>query len=449
MVFASGWLVSSFGGTAISGSTASVPMSVFVCAIWAAMMFLFHTRDPQLMGIGAAEYKRVIHSCAATVGWLAAVALLLGGDAAGGYLLMIFPVGALVLVADRWTWRQWLNRQRRFGHYLSRVIVLGRDEDVRYVVRQIAKKSGAAYDVVGAVVEGDPGREAIQVDRQRIPLVSGLEDIPDAVTMAGADAVIVAGHLAHGSKYVRELGWKLEATATELVLASALTNVAGPRIRMRHVEGLPLMHVELPNFKGGRHVLKRAFDILVATLALIILAPLLCFLGLLVRHDSSGGAFFNQERVGRNGSTFGMYKFRSMVESAEDELALLANLNEGAGPLFKIRSDPRVTRIGAWLRRYSLDELPQFINVLKGDMSLVGPRPPLPSEVADYQGHVHRRLFIKPGITGLWQINGRSDLDWDESVRLDLYYVENWSLAGDLMIMWRTVKVMLRPTGAY
>jgi exopolysaccharide biosynthesis polyprenyl glycosylphosphotransferase len=215
------------------------------------------------------------------------------------------------------------------------------------------------------------------------------------------------------------------------------------------VDGLPLLHVEIPQFEGGKHLLKRGFDVVVSGIALIVLSPLFLVLATLIRADSDGKAFFSQERVGRNGETFRILKFRSMVTNAPELLADLMEQNEGSGVLFKIKHDPRVTRLGRILRKYSLDELPQLWNVFTGDMSLVGPRPPLPNEVRDYEDHVRRRLYIKPGLTGMWQINGRSALSWEDSVRLDLYYVENWSVVGDLMILWRTVRVVINPVGAY
>jgi exopolysaccharide biosynthesis polyprenyl glycosylphosphotransferase len=207
--------------------------------------------------------------------------------------------------------------------------------------------------------------------------------------------------------------------------------------------------VEIPQFEGGKHVLKRAFDFFVSGIALLLLSPLFLAIAVLVKLDDNGPVVFAQERVGRNGERFTMYKFRSMVVDAEARLAALQEKNDGNGLLFKLKHDPRVTRVGHYLRKFSLDELPQLVNVFLGDMSLVGPRPPLPSEVEGYENHVHRRLYIKPGLTGMWQVNGRSDLSWEESVRLDLYYVENWSLTGDLVIMWRTVKVLTHPVGAY
>ncbi|MGV0110184.1 sugar transferase [Arthrobacter sp. CP30] len=416
---------------------------------WMMMMALFRTRDSRLVGTGAGEYKKVLRASTGTFALTAVVVVLLDLEHFRSLLLLALPFGTLLLLASRWLWRQWLLHQSRLGHHLSKVVVVGRPKDVRYVAAQLAKKSGAAYAVVGAVYEGRANPAALHTGDRLVPVVSGLRKIEDFVAHTGADAVIVAGHLRKGSSYIRELGWRLEASHTELVLASALTNVAGPRITMRPVEGLPLMHVELPQFTGGRHVLKRAMDIAVAGSALAILAPLFILLAIVIRRDTPGPALFVQERAGKDSGAFKMFKFRSMVTTAEDELELLKELNQGSGVLFKMREDPRVTKVGAIIRKYSLDELPQFWNVLRGDMSLVGPRPPLVSEVSGYEEHTHRRLLIKPGLTGLWQVSGRSDLDWEESVRLDLYYVENWSVTGDLIIMWRTFKVMLKPDGAY
>jgi exopolysaccharide biosynthesis polyprenyl glycosylphosphotransferase len=327
--------------------------------------------------------------------------------------------------------------------------VIGESTDVEYVINQIHRNPAAGYQVSGVALPTLEKSMELKPPWYRIPVLSTLADVSRMVEVAGADAVIVAGPVPGGGTYIRELGWKLEETATELVLASGLTNVAGPRIHWRPVDGLPLVHVELPQYAGGKHVLKRAVDIVAASLALLVLAPLLLVLAIIVKRDSEGPIIFRQLRAGRNGMPFHMLKFRSMVQTAETDLDALRDLNEGSGLLFKIRNDPRVTRCGRWMRKYSLDELPQFWNVLTGEMSLVGPRPPLPTEVEGYEKFTNRRLLIKPGITGLWQINGRSSLPWDESIRLDLYYVENWSLTGDLLIMWRTFRAMRTPVGAY
>lgn len=420
-----------------------------IVAVWLFSLSSSHSRDTRVVGLGPTEYKRVVNASAITFGLLAIVFLLARVDVARGYFVLALPAGTLGLLVSRWLWRNWLTHQRLFNHYLSRALVVGRLEDVQYVIGQIHMKSGAAYNVVGAALE-DSEAERVVVGSREVPVVTkALTSVAEAAGRERVDAVIVAGQPRSGSDFIRSLAWQLEGSATELVLASRLTDVAGPRIHFRPVEGLPLIHVEIPQFEGGKHVLKRAMDIVASGLALIVLLPLMVVIGLLIRWDSHGPVLFKQERVGRNGQTFIMLKFRSMVETAERDLAALMALNEGAGVLFKMKNDPRITRVGRVLRKYSLDELPQLWNVFIGDMSLVGPRPPLEREVEGYARHVRRRLYIKPGLTGMWQVNGRSDLSWEESVRLDLYYVENWSVMGDLLIMWRTLKVMLHPVGAY
>lgn len=430
--------------------TALLALCVAVC--WLISLQLFQSRAAGRIAIGVFEYKAVVDATCTLAGFIAVIALLGTDTGLRAFVVLSLPTGLLALLLGRWGWRHWLQRQRALGHALSDVLVYGQAKDTPYVVRQLAKKTGAAYRVVGVVVDGEPDVDAeslIRATNPTLPVIRGGAGIEDHVSKLGADAVVVAGALQGGQRAIQDLGWRLERARTEVILVSSLTNVAGPRISMRPVEGLPLMHVELPTFTGLRHVGKRAMDLAVSSIALVLLSPVFLLIGLLISRDSEGGIFFKQERTGRNGQPFAMYKFRSMVETAEQDLGDLSDLNEGAGPLFKLKHDPRVTRVGRWLRKYSLDELPQFYNVLKGDMSVVGPRPPLPVEVEAYEGHTYRRLYIKPGVTGLWQVNGRSDLDWEESVRLDLYYVENWSVTGDLMIIWRTFKVMVSPAGAY
>ncbi len=417
---------------------------------WIVILGAYRTRDARVVGVGAVEYKRVLAASALTFGVLAIAFFILKVDIARGFFIVALPLGVASLMVSRWAWRQWLTRQRAFGRYLSQAIVVGRREDVDYVVGQIARKSGAAYNVIGVALENaSTAVPTITSAGKDIPVVSDLDSVANAVDALGADVVIVAGQPSGRSDYIRDLGWELEGTSAELVVASRLTNVAGPRIHIRPVEGLPLMHVELPQYEGGKHIAKRMVDVVASGFALVLLAPLMLVIAIMVRLDSDGPVVFRQERVGRGGQPFVMLKFRSMVQTAEDDLAGLLDKNEGAGVLFKMKNDPRITPVGAFLRKYSLDELPQLINVFLGHMSLVGPRPPLPREVSEYAQPVHRRLFIKPGLTGMWQVNGRSNLSWEESVRLDLYYVENWSLMGDLMIMWRTVKVLVAPEGAY
>jgi exopolysaccharide biosynthesis polyprenyl glycosylphosphotransferase len=248
---------------------------------------------------------------------------------------------------------------------------------------------------------------------------------------------------------LRQIAWGLEKTGTGLYVAPALLDVAGPRTTIRPTAGLTLLHVDHPELSGPRQVIKGLFDRAMAGIALVMLLPVFLALAAAIKATDSGPALFAQTRVGKNGRPFKMYKFRTMVVDAEQRLAELRARNEVDGVLFKMRHDPRITAVGARLRKWSLDELPQLINVFRGEMSLVGPRPALPSETALYANHVRRRLAVKPGMTGMWQVNGRSDLSWEESVRLDLRYVENWSFALDLHILWKTISVMFQGSGAY
>jgi exopolysaccharide biosynthesis polyprenyl glycosylphosphotransferase len=433
----------------LPGSLARFAFGAFVAAaLWSACLSALRSRDLKVVGVGIDEYKRVVAASLTFFGIIAIIFVVSGVQTARWFFIIAAPSGAVGLLICRWLWRKWLYRQRAFGHFLSRVVVVGKRKDVLKVVRQIDRNSGAAYTVVGVVLdERDPERDdALLRDLQ---VLRGLDRVAEYATSIGCDGIVVAGQPSRSGDFVQDLAWELEGKSLELILATSLANVAGPRIHYRPVDGLPLLHVEIPQFEGGKHVLKRVLDVTLAGFALLFLAPLFFAIATLVRLDSEGPALFSQERVGRGGRTFRIYKFRSMSADALDHLAELKSLNEGNGLLFKLKDDPRVTRLGRVLRKYSLDELPQIWNVLIGDMSLVGPRPPLPDEVEGYEDHVRRRLYIKPGLTGMWQVNGRSMLSWEDSVRLDLYYVENWSVVGDLMIMWRTFKVLVEPIGAY
>lgn len=420
---------------------------LLTAALWLIALAALQTRDTRIMGSGVTEYKRVAHATGLAFGVLAIAFVIIQSSGLRMQLLIALPAGTVGLLAGRWAWRRWLIGKRKFGHYVSRAVVVGRRADVEYVIRTLRKDPLHGHLVVGTTVDDDKGD--VVVDSHHYGVVGTLNTVAQVANVLAADTIIVAGRTDEDPDFIRRLSWQLEGTASELVLSSRLVDVAGPRISLQQIEGLPLIHVQIPTFEGGRHMVKRGFDIVMSSLALLVIGVALPIIALAIAIDSRGPIFFRQVRVGRDGKTFGMVKFRSMKTTAEAELAALLAANEGSGPLFKMKSDPRITRVGRVLRKFSVDELPQFWNVLIGDMSIVGPRPPLPSEVTAYDGRVFRRLYIKPGITGLWQVSGRSDLTWDESVRLDLRYVENWSLMSDLMIMWRTVKVMISPKGAY
>ncbi|ANI38653.1 undecaprenyl-phosphate galactose phosphotransferase [Mycolicibacterium vaccae ATCC 25954] len=283
-----------------------------------------------------------------------------------------------------------------------------------------------------------------------VPSYGDESDVVDAVRITGSHAVAVTATERLDGRGIRDLSWELEKLDIDLLVSPGVVDIAGPRLQMRPVAGLPLIHVEKPQYNGAKRFQKRFFDLVFSSTVLLVGLPVLLSVAIAVKLTSRGPVFYRQERIGLDGKPFEMIKFRTMVDGADKMVDKLAALNESeGGVLFKIREDPRITRVGRILRKYSIDELPQFINVLKRDMSVVGPRPPLAREVQAYDEHAMKRLLVRPGITGLWQVSGRSDLSWEDSVRLDLFYVENWSMVSDLLIAIKTIKVMLSPSGAY
>lgn len=421
-------------------------VSACLIVAWLITLDFFATRDHKIIGTGSTEYKRITDATIRIFGLLAIFAFLIQSPIGRGYLLIALPAGLVLLLLGRWAWRQWLNTKRATGEYSHRAILLGEREKSVHVAEQMARDAGTGLAIVGAVTEhGTRSNELMP----GIPVLGGYAEALDVIDDGEIDTVILTGADTISPVQMRQLGWDLESRSMSLIVAPALTDVAGPRIHARPVAGLPLIHVDYPTFDGRKYGTKRVFDVLGSGFLLILLSPVFLLITILIRQDSPGPALFRQERVGLNGERFKMLKFRSMVVDAEEQLPSLLDQSEGNGVLFKLKSDPRVTKVGAVLRRYSLDELPQLVNVLRGDMSLVGPRPPLASEVEKYDEWAHRRLLVKPGITGLWQVNGRSDLSWEDSVRLDLYYVENWSTTGDVVILYRTVRAVMAKRGAY
>ena len=396
-------------------------------------------------GTGSDEYRRVADAMVRFVAVGAVVAWAAHFQLARGYGIIVFPLAMALVLSGRYAARQGLHHMRRNGRCGHRVVVVGRERSSAELIRQLRRESHAGLEVVGVCV--DHTRSQII---EGVPVVGRAGDAVSALQRLGADTLAVGAWSPLKPEDLRRMTWELEGSGVDVVVAPSVTDVTGPRIHIRPVAGLPLLHVEEPSFSGGRRIVKSLFDRFIALFALLVLSPLMLAIAAAVRLTSSGPALFCQTRVGRGGREFRIYKFRSMRVTAEEELAALLAYNEAAdGLLFKLRKDPRITRVGGWLRRLSLDELPQLINVVKGEMSLVGPRPPLPTEVAQYASDVRRRLLVKPGLTGLWQVSGRSDLSWEQSVRLDLHYVENWSLALDIMILWKTTWAVLRSRGAY
>jgi len=432
------------GGFALNYSL----VSVILIVAWVTFLAMFGTRDSRVIGTGNNEYKRVVDATVRLFGIVAIFAFLFQLDLARGYIILALPVGTLALIASRWIWRQWLSAQRSRGFFSSRVLLVGSRVSVTAIAKDLNRVPQAGYVVVGACIPGDTIGEYLL---GQIPVSNNLDKLQATMDLAGADTVVVTSSDELPPERIRELSWSLEPGRQHLVLAPSLTDVGGPRIHMRPVAGLPLIHVETPRYEGLKRFSKRAFDILSSAVLILLLSPVLAAAAMGVRLSTPGGVLFRQDRVGLNGEHFKMLKFRSMVIDAESQLGALQGLDKVSdnAVMFKMKNDPRVTPIGRFMRRFSLDELPQLFNVLGGSMSLVGPRPPLDREVAIYEHHVHRRFLVKPGITGLWQVSGRSNLSWEDTVRLDLYYVENWSITGDLMILWRTARAVLARDGAY
>lgn len=418
---------------------------------WWLMLEAWNSRQSRILGSGADEYKRVAAASLWLFGLVAIVSYVLRIETARGYVGVALPVGLAGLILSRWLLRQHLSINRQTGKSMSRLLILGGPSAVAHLASSLTRSREAGYLPVAAYTPSASGGTDIEPE-SGLPILGNSPDtlsILEAIERCGADVVAVSAGVQLHPQILRHLGWELAARNVGLIMAPALTDIAGPRIHTQQIAGLPLIHVTTPTLEGGQRVAKRLFDVLMSALLIVTASPIMALICIMIKADSRGPVLFRQERVGIQGIPFSMLKFRSMVTDAEERLTELAGRNEGNGVLFKIKNDPRVTRIGKFLRKYSLDELPQLFNVFSGAMSLVGPRPPLPQEVDAYEQHVRRRLLVKPGVTGLWQVSGRSNLSWQDSVRLDLYYVENWSLAGDLVIMLRTVRAVFHSTGAY
>jgi exopolysaccharide biosynthesis polyprenyl glycosylphosphotransferase len=412
-------------------------VAMIVCRAW----------DPRILGHGSDEFGRLIKAVVTSAVSLGMLGLAFQATAARPWVFGLMPMAGLLSVLGRLALRKWLHRLRRGGRCVHPAIVVGGDEAVTEMIDRTRRDTARGWRVVGVCTPTghapDGGDEILGV-----PVLGDLDAVGDVVHQHAVRVVAVCPAPGWTSRRLHQLAWDIEDINAELVVDPGLMEVAGPRLHVDPVDGLPLLRLTRPTFSGVAWVAKQIVDRLGALLLLVFLSPVLLAVAVGVKLDG-GPVFFTQTRVGRHGSEFRMLKFRSMVPDAEARLPELAHANEGAGPMFKIRDDPRVTRFGAFLRRYSLDELPQLFNVLAGSMSLVGPRPPLPSEVEAYSPAAQRRLLVRPGLTGLWQISGRSDLSWEQAVRLDLRYVENWNLALDALILWKTVGAVLNSRGAY
>ncbi|MFI5937430.1 sugar transferase [Actinoplanes sp. NPDC051494] len=415
---------------------------------WTGTLAINRAYEQRHLFVGTDEYARVFRSGLGLTATLAIFSFAFDLRLARGYVIIAIPLATVVDVTARYLFRRMLHRSWARGDRLHRVILVGHARAVADTTRQLRHESHHGLGIVGACL---PSATTDGLSAALPPIYGTFDGVAAAVSRSGADTVVVLSCPEIDGAALRRLAWQLERDDIDLIVASTLVDVAGDRTTIRPVEGLPMLHVEHPRLKGSSRLVKAAFDRVGALLLLTLAAPVLAAVALAVMFGPGGRgpSVFRQERVGKDGRLFVLYKFRTMVVNAEARLQELRNLNDTDGELFKMRKDPRVTPVGRWLRRFSLDELPQLVNVLKGDMSLVGPRPPLAKEVAGYPADMRRRLVVKPGLTGLWQVSGRSDLSWEESIRLDLTYVENWTLSMDIAILARTASAVVRSSGAY
>jgi exopolysaccharide biosynthesis polyprenyl glycosylphosphotransferase len=423
-----------------------VALAVALPLAWLAVIAARRGYEQRFLGTGPDEYRKVADAGLLIFTSIAVISYAVRGEIARGYVFVAVPLTILLTLLVRRQLRSWIYRLRARGHALQRVLVVGRADAAIALIEQLDAEPQHGLVPVGACVPF----VGIEVSRvHNVPVVGDPSRVLAAVDETSAHIVAVVSHPDLSGQALRRLSWALEERDVELIVSPGIIEVAGPRLSIRPIAGLSLLHLERPSASGGRLIGKAIFDRLVGALIVLALSPLLIAVALAVRLTSSGPALYRQTRVGVDGREFKMIKFRSMVPNAEAQRAALMALNDGNGVLFKLRKDPRVTPIGGFLRRFSLDELPQLFNVLRGDMSLVGPRPPLPEEADGYNDDATRRLRVKPGVTGLWQVSGRSDLTWEESLRLDLRYADNWSMTLDLSILWRTVRAVLKGAGAY
>jgi len=430
--------------------TLNAPARAWVMGIvWLIALRIFNTRDRRILGTENEEYRRVFNSSLSVLGLLALASLFLKLDVSRLFVGFTLLGGTLLLFISRWSWRLWLRRQRRQGFYRDTIAISGPAGIVTELIEKLRRDPTSTFTptLLIAIKESDVAK----LMPLGIPVTTKFDDPAALLKEQGIDVLILAGSENLSGKRFKSIAWNLEGADIELIVAPGLVEASTPRVHTRPVSGISFLEVESPRFEGGQYVLKTLFDILFSLLALVVTLPITLLVALLIFLEDQGPVFFRQERIGINGKPFKMWKFRSMYLGAEkkfDELRAQAG-HETNSVQFKLKNDPRITRIGKVIRKLSIDEIPQFINVLAGDMSVVGPRPHVQAEIDLYEDHVHRRLLVKPGITGPWQVGGRSLLTWEESVSLDLGYVETWSLVGDLRLILKTVVTVIKPRGSY
>lgn len=421
-------------------------VGVYIALGWMLANLALATYSRPHLGVGTTEYTRILSAAGLTAGAIGIVSYLAKFPLSRGFFVLTFVIGVPLLLLWRYSARRILKRARIRGSLATRAIISGSPIHVDAVTAVLQRERWLGYQIVGALL---PSSQPVAETPGGLPVLGSTSSVAEVAIESAVDAIVFTEGAFPSAAEFQRIGWALEGSPIDMVVVPSLTDVSAGRVTMRPVGGLPLVHVEQPRSLAASRGLKRAFDLVGASLILLVTAPLMLLAALAVRLEDGGPILFRQRRVGHDGLRFDCLKFRSMVVDAEAQRHLLAHLNDSDGVLFKLENDPRITRIGRLLRRFSIDEMPQLVNVLRGDMSLVGPRPALPAEVEQYGPDVERRLHVRPGMTGLWQVSGRSDLSWEDAVRLDLYYVDNWSILQDLQIVGRTVHAVISGNGAY
>jgi exopolysaccharide biosynthesis polyprenyl glycosylphosphotransferase len=419
----------------------------FIVGGWLVMLVFTGAYDETYFAAGTDEYRRVFTASLGAAGLVGIGCYLTSFPLSRGFYVLLFTFGIPLLLLSRYAGRRVIQRLRSKGRLVRRILIAGGPRHVEAVADVLKRESWLGYSIIGCVTAHEhPYPET----RTGIPVLGRTTDVADIVAAREVDTLLIAeGAFAHGNT-LRQTAWELEGFRhLQIAVAPSLTDVSAGRVEMRPIAGLPLVYVGHPRAQDAAHWAKRLFDVLGSLALIVVTAPAWVWAALRIKAHDGGPVFFRQTRVGLAGETFECLKFRTMVESAESLRPALEEVRDDGGVLFKMRTDPRVTKPGRVLRRYSIDELPQLLNVLRGDMSLVGPRPPLPTEVERYGNDAARRLHVRPGMTGLWQISGRSDLSWHDTVRLDLYYVDNWSMVQDVVILLKTLSAVLAARGAY
>lgn len=440
VAFAVGLLVSSRASTwAIDPTLAIYGTPVMIALLWLAMLALRGSYDQRIIGLGTEEIRRVVSATLYTFAFVAGLSYLIRADISRAYAFVSLPLGLLLIVIGRFAWRGWLYRQRGRQAFQNATLIVGSGPASNELAERLERDAYAGYRVAGSYAA-----PATSVD--------GLDDwlagLASAVDELDVEAIAIAPSETITSETIRQIAWQLEGRPVDLLIAPAMLDISGPRLSVRPAAGLPLLHLDEASLTRPQRFAKRALDLVGALTMIVVLSPVMVASALAVRLSSRGPVIFRQTRIGRAGKPFMMLKFRTMVQNADELREHLRIEHDLEAPMFKLVADPRITKPGRFLRRWSLDELPQLFNVAGGSMSLVGPRPHPLDDVNRYELAAFRRLALKPGLTGLWQVEGRSDLDWAEALQLDLYYVESWSLSGDVVLLARTVRAVIQGRGA-